>query len=210
MKSTLMSVCLFVCFSVCLSGVGQAEFITSEIPEFTFNLTGAKNTDHKDQWDGFQFTFSALTDSETGRIVGTQLTFSLTQAGIDAGYAGGKDPVKFKDFELKINGVDDLFKGSTSYKWDNGGWASNDTGTSINLMFADGISWDDFAALIANGDIEILAHLQSIGANNNSINDALFTYTKPEENDGGSTPEPASLLIFGIGAVGLGLLRKKK
>ncbi|MDR3108335.1 MAG: PEP-CTERM sorting domain-containing protein [Planctomycetaceae bacterium] len=177
-------------------------------------MTKSQDQSVKDLWDGFQFTFTKQTDSNTSKVVGTQLTFSLTQTGIDAGYAGGQDGVKFKDFELlsvDLGSLSELFVGNlppatSKDGWTNGGWATNSTGTSYDLTFADGVDWDYFASLVAKDGIKIEAHVQSINVleGKDSINGALFTY------DGGSTPEPASLLIFGIGAASLGLLRRRK
>jgi hypothetical protein len=184
--------------------------------EIYFNLTGAKDQsqDHKNLWGGFEFVVSK-TDA------GASLTLKLTPEGVANGYGTGDGGIKFKDFSISLTGLNDIFT-TTQYDWSNNGWTGADNqGTSTGLTFKNGMDWETFLTIV--DDMVINAHILSINANGNggySLNDAKFTYygtdepgqippTEPgEPGDSAATPEPATLLLFGLGMVGLGIRRR--
>ena len=94
---------------------------------------------------------------------------------------------------------------------------------TASLTFKTGYSWEDFEALIVNGDISIIGHIQSLNSNVagvQSINGAKFTLdTRSSENTGSTsveetptnaTPEPATLLILGLGFAGAGFVARSR
>jgi len=196
--------CLFfVCFFVAAAQVSRADYSVIPGDSYVFSLTSAKNEDWKQYWDGFQFTFERIQENDGGAVIGSRLTFDLTQFGYGEGLDAGKDTVKFKSFSAPW--LNELFTASSlNGAWSNKGW----TPTYVDLIFKTDVNWDDFAYLAETSVLEM--HIQSIGVSNFSINQAVFTHL-PGGNTA-ATPEPAALLIFGVGAIGMGTiaLRRKQ
>ena len=189
-------------------------FVTSAKADFVFNLSGWKDNNAVNQIenmiemsvkDAFQFTFSQSDN-------GAKLTFDFSpyvyQNGLVDKVGGIKDGLKFKDFDLggALQGIFNL----RSLSWDNGGWAS----TSVSLDFINGYTWKDFEKLVNSEDFSgyIAAHLQSIGEGGKSINQGKFTVTRVPDQDGfgNTSPEPATLLVIGLGTIGAGFAARRR
>ena len=151
--------------------------------------------------NAFQFTFS----KGEGNFATLTFDYSdLVYANSWESLVGGADTLKFKNFSLY--GFESIFASS---QWNPA--MSDFSPTSNNFTFANDNTWESFVAFVLGEDFDgyIKAHIQSIGSGGASINAGEFTL-KGTVEPFSHAPEPATLLILGLGAVGAGLAARRR
>jgi len=158
-------------------------------------------------------SFRFVVESLGGQLV--QFSFYVD----DPQLLAGKDGIKFKDFAFDPSSLSSLFT-STNFNWDPTwvNWNSA-TGEAIpmkgQLTLVADKSWSDLAQLIEEDAFSFKLHVQSINGDGfTSLNLLHFDKTPRfrgfENDDPSSTPEPATLLILGLGVVGAGIAARRQ
>ena len=201
------------CASVANAGIVQGEY-----DSYDFYLTGSRQTDigniSTDTLEALQKSFK-INVSYNELANGVDFTFIVTDLSMF-----DKDFAKFTDNGNVKTGVNpgEYFSGELKF-------ANNDKiydSATSTLKFNEGYDWLMFENAILAGEVSIYGHLQSLkngisGLKGNSINGAEFTYAggisgieeipvDPEIPT--ETPEPATMLLFGLGAVALPLTQR--
>lgn len=216
LRNLIAASMVFALFAVAACGV-KAEAVPSATPDsMTFWLETSKDPGMSQWWANettgayyFELVITSLADG-----LGATFNFSLTDLGVEAGLGDGKDGVKFKDFTIREgSGTGDGKVWNTYFSgngfWDNGGWLP----TSATFQFADGMDWDTFYADFTAEDslLYVSAHMQALNVTSggDSINEGKYTLRgTPDTGKKDVTPEPATLLMLGLGAGALPLARR--
>ena len=183
-----------------MASVAQAELLSKYDDSYRFVLTSSKDPKASDYWGGFEILVSK------GENNTVDFTFDFVD-GYES-FGGGKNgQAKILNGSWKIwgNELGDYLL-TSSFQTGNQEW----TPIFKNAGLVDGITWDAFAAYITDSgsNFYMQAHIQAVtGGDVNSINAGNFTWVLEPPGPPAATPEPASMLIFGIGLAGIGGLR---
>lgn len=224
-KMSVMSLALVVVFSV-------AANVKADIIRFTINagnddvyksdgLLDSLSLVAEDVGDGVKFTFQSSYDlgdlnhaGGAGKIHDNQFyiwnTYDVFSGGDGVTTGGSLNGAKYPGTNIHLGNADFTAKtGGYSYSELDGLWA-----TSFVLDYAENnFSWTNFVDSLVSPTglmkleeaFTIGVHLQAL-ENGNSAKVLTFSI----KSDPAASPEPASMLIFGVGAVGLGLFAKRR
>lgn len=153
-----------------------------------------------------------------GECLGVKLTLHLANLNISEGQNG----VKFDETTGKGSFIhpEGFFSSESYLPWTASQGNDKITSNRESYLYFNGDNdWGDFKEILFNGSFEVAAHLQSLNssvAGVGSINLATFswdgnkeTYNPSVEENLAGTPEPATMLILGLGALGAGVCGRR-